>query len=83
MSEYAIKKLAHSDTYFADGTFYASPKSFSKLYTIHGVHNEKSFPAVYTIMQKRDESVYKEIIHKLKEQATKYYVTLSPKVIKN
>ena len=82
-SEKNIKSLATCDIYLADGTFFAAPKQFQQVYTVHGIiQDHMSFPVITVLLQSKSTQVYKEMFCKIKETALNHGVILNPNVSK-
>ncbi|CAF1532648.1 unnamed protein product, partial [Rotaria magnacalcarata] len=61
----AIKQLAESTIWNADGTFKTAPKLFSQSYTIHA-HNEFSMkPIVFSALTNKHEKTYSSLLQSL------------------
>jgi hypothetical protein len=75
-SETGLKILGEYDRYGADGTFYASPKFYSQMYTIHAYYKGCMLPCVFIIMNGNSEEDYKKVISCVKTAATRLRIKL-------
>ena len=57
-TEENIELLAHSPTWFMDGTFKTAPELFFQLYTIHSCSNDRVIPCVYALLPNKQQTTY-------------------------
>ena len=80
-SEEGIKALAKCENYFADSTFFAAPKDYKQVFTLHASKQHNSIPSVFAVTQKKNEATYMEVFQKVKERAYTYGLQLNQKKI--
>jgi len=72
------EKLCDADVIFADGTFYASPKLFEQIYSLHAEVQGHMFPLVYCLMPNRQEMTYVRTFDFIQELAHAQGCDLAP-----
>nr|XP_018912130.1 PREDICTED: uncharacterized protein LOC109040603 [Bemisia tabaci] len=65
-----LQKLASSPIWFADGTFKVSPKIFTQVFVIHGMHLDNAYPFVYALLTNKSEESYTTVFM----QAKQYFI---------
>lgn len=78
-SDRSMNALSKCSTFFSDGTFDAAPKDFMQMYTIHGVKDGQTFPAVCVFSEHRDEETYRVIFDEIKKGTLHLGLSLDPK----
>ncbi|CAF1001687.1 unnamed protein product [Adineta ricciae] len=77
----ALKELAQSRIWNADGTFKTAPKLFVQSYTVH-VHNDFSMkPVLFAVLEDKYETTYLSLLRSLVQYAESNGFTLSPSSI--
>lgn len=61
-----LELMVNSAHWLADGTFSTVPVRFTQLYTIHCVKNSDVMPAVYALLQNKNEETYTLMFNALK-----------------
>ena len=64
-SQDVLQFLADSEHWYADGTFRVCPEIFFQLYTIHGQHDRRIFPSVFSLLTNKNENTYSRIFGQL------------------
>ena len=59
--EIGLHFLRESEDWYADG-FKVCPKSFYKLYTIHGKRNRQIFPAVFCLIPNKTQTIFRRML---------------------
>ena len=65
VSERMSKELVKLDTISFDGTFYTCPKQFKKLWTIFGIFQRHTFPAIHCLLTCKKEELYIAVLSKI------------------
>ena len=58
-------ELVKIDTICFDGTFYTCPKQFMQLWTIFGIFQQHTLPAILCLLTSKKEKLYKAVIMKI------------------
>ncbi|KAG0436399.1 hypothetical protein DMUE_4247 [Dictyocoela muelleri] len=61
--------LSLAEHWSCDGTFYACPRQFLQIYSIHDSIKGQSFPLVYSLMKNKSEHSYERLFEIIKEKA--------------
>ena len=76
-----LRQLCSADLVCMDGTFDASPKLYSQLFTLHVFQNEKLLPLVYCLLASKERAVYVEVFRVIKRKAQERNIAFSPTII--
>ena len=63
-----LRVLAQSSWAFMDGTFKATPRIYTQLYSIHGLYREHFVPLVYALLSDKQRSTYHELFDIVKRE---------------
>jgi len=76
-----VDYLCKAEKIFCDGTFYASPKQFKQIYTLHAFVEGQMFPLIYGLLPDKTQATYTRMFRLLKDAAEARGMTLNPPAI--
>lgn len=81
ITEKNIELLGDADVLFSDGAFYASPRLFEQIHTIHVEFQGHMFPLVYFLLPNKPENNYVRTLEYVRRFAQDHGLLLSPSTI--
>lgn len=76
-----LAQLSTAETWYMDGTFYASPSYFYQLYTIHAMIDGYMCPLVYGLLPNKQQTMYTRFFTLIQNFAREHNIPLSPETI--
>lgn len=80
-TENFLEILCKADKIYMDGTFSASPKLFTQLYTIHTHYNGHMIPLIYLLLPDKSSKTYQICFEILCAEAKKRNLTFNPAIV--
>ena len=74
----SIERLCAARQVYMDGTFWASPRLFHQLYSIHVMELNVSVPVVFALLPTKSRNTYVRLFRIIKDAATHLQLNFSP-----
>lgn len=76
-----LRYLCEADVIYGDGTFYASPRLFHQIYTIHAIVDGQMFPLVFAFLPDKKEVTYRRMFQLIVDATKTRWFQLDPTVV--
>ena len=71
-------KMCSTESLYGDGTFYAVPKLFYQLYSLHGFYKDEMIGFVYILLPDKTEQTYIRMFRLIQDKAIELNLIFSP-----